>query len=159
MTEPQPSDAGPLVVVFDTNVLIPLCLPSGRSQSTRLLSRLQKAGAAVRFSTPMLDEVREKMRRKKTLRRWLQLSGEEIEQFVHDIPAILGHDPLSGKVAVTGVVKSDPKDDMIIAAAVEAKASYLVTEDRHLLELKDYQGIKIMTRKEFSQELDQLGIP
>jgi predicted nucleic acid-binding protein len=48
---------------------------------------------------------------------------------------------------------------MIIAAALESQASYIVSEDKHLLDLKSYHGIKILNRHDFSLELDRLGVP
>jgi len=47
---------------------------------------------------------------------------------------------------------------MIIAAALESKAEYIVSEDKHLLDLKEYQGIKIMNREGFETELDRLEV-
>ena len=48
------------------------------------------------------------------------------------------------------VVTNDPKDDPIIATAVAAKADYLVTGDRaHLLPLQQYEGVQILSPKEF----------
>ena len=47
---------------------------------------------------------------------------------------------------------------MIIAAALEAKAEYVISEDKHLLELDQYEGIKIMNREQFEAELDRLGV-
>lgn len=147
-----------LVVVCDANVLIPLSLPSGKSRSTRLLTRLKDAGHMVAISTEIFDEVAEKLRTKKSLRKWLAISGEDIEKFLEQLPALLG-----GWVKKLGkiprVVKADPDDDIIIATAVKAKASYIVTDDAHLLALGEYQGIKIMNRDEFLAELDQLGVP
>jgi predicted nucleic acid-binding protein len=40
-----------------------------------------------------------------------------------------------------------------------AETPYLVSEDKHLLDLKKYQGIKIMNREQFAVELDRLGMP
>ena len=53
-----------------------------------------------------------------------------------------------------GAVPDDPKDDMVIAAALEAKADYIISEDKHLLELGEYEGIKIMSREQMEKELD-----
>jgi len=47
---------------------------------------------------------------------------------------------------------------MIIAAALESKAEYIVSEDKHLLDLKEYQGIKIKNRVDFAAELDRLEV-
>ncbi len=41
-------------------------------------------------------------------------------------------------------VVSDPEDNKILESAVEAGADYLITEDRALLELSPFQGIRIV---------------
>jgi putative PIN family toxin of toxin-antitoxin system len=41
-------------------------------------------------------------------------------------------------------VVRDPDDDKIIECAVEAKAELIVAFDKHLLSLKEYNGIKII---------------
>ena len=47
------------------------------------------------------------------------------------------------------VVKDDPDDNKFIEAALEGKADYIVTQDRHLLNIKEFEGIKMVTPKEF----------
>lgn len=148
-----------LVVVFDANVLIPLSMSSGRSLSTRLLSRLRNAGHVAAISRELLDEVAEKLRTRKSLRKWVGLSDEEIEEFLTQLPMQLGRRLRKKLTRIPRVVKADPDDDIIIATAVKAKAAYIVTEDQHLLDLEEYQGIRILNRKDFAAELDQLGLP
>ena len=43
----------------------------------------------------------------------------------------------------------DPFDDYILAAALAGRAAYIVTEDKDLLVLENYRGIKILTLTEF----------
>lgn len=148
-----------LVAVFDANVVIPLSMPSGRSKSIRLLVRLKAAGHVVAISEELLDEVAEKLRTKQSLRTWLGLSDADIERFLHHLPKVLGRQVKKKLGEIPRVVAADPDDDVVIATAVKAKASYIVTEDKHLLELKEHQGIKIMTREQFAAELDRLGVP
>jgi len=142
-------------VVFDTSVLIPLILKASRS--TRLFSRLRAAGWHVAVSPQIVAETREKMETKRSVREWLKMSDEEINTFLdQDLPGKTR--ALPGVRQAHGAVKADPKDDIIIAAALESKASYIVSEDTHLLDLKEYQGIKIMNREDFGAELDRLGV-
>ena len=47
---------------------------------------------------------------------------------------------IHGNRQAHGAVPADPKDDKIVAAALEAEATYIISEDKHLLELKEYQG-------------------
>ena len=54
------------------------------------------------------------------------------------------------------VIERDPKDDMVIACAVTAQADYIVSRDRDLLDLGEYQGIRIVTPEVFIQYLRTL---
>ena len=50
---------------------------------------------------------------------------------------------------ILDAVPDDPKDNHILAAAVETSCEYIVSGDRHLLDLRELQGIKIVTPREF----------
>lgn len=43
------------------------------------------------------------------------------------------------------IIKEDPEDNIIIDCAVEGKVDYIVSKDNHLLKLKEFRGIKIVT--------------
>ena len=47
------------------------------------------------------------------------------------------------------IVNEDPDDNKIIECAVEAKVDFIVTYDNHLLKIKEFEGIKIISPKEF----------
>jgi putative PIN family toxin of toxin-antitoxin system len=143
-------------VVFDSNVLIPLILRA--SHSTRLFFRLEAAGWRIVASPQLLAEVDEKLRTKDSLRKWLQLSDADIDEFLQNgLPGIVQR--IAGTTETPGAVPADPEDDMVIAAAVEAGASFLVSEDKHLLAIADYEGIRILNRQAFAAELNRLGVP
>jgi putative PIN family toxin of toxin-antitoxin system len=143
------------VVVFYTTVLIPRVLEA--SLSTRLLDRLRLAGWHVALSPHILAEARDKMLTKPNLRKWLALSDVEITEFLdQDLPGKSRAIP--GIRTAHGAVPADPKDDMIVAAALESGASYIISEDKHLLDLGDYQGTKILNGEEFEAELDRLEV-
>jgi len=57
------------------------------------------------------------------------------------------------------VVKDDPTDDKFIETALNGNADYIVSQDRHLLDLKEFEGIKIVTPKEFLQILESDNKP
>ncbi len=46
-------------------------------------------------------------------------------------------------------VCEDVDDNKVIEAAIEAKANFIVSGDKHLLKLKEFEGISILTAKEF----------
>ena len=47
------------------------------------------------------------------------------------------------------IVKDDSDDDMFLEVAVSGKAEYIVSQDKHLLKLKEFRGIKIISPEEF----------
>ncbi len=51
------------------------------------------------------------------------------------------------KEKVRGVCR-DPHDDKFLSVAVSAKAAWIVTGDKDLLELRSYKSVKIVTPKE-----------
>jgi predicted nucleic acid-binding protein len=58
---------------------------------------------------------------------------------------------------VPNVVENDPADDHILACAVSGKADVIVSGDkRHLLPLKEYEGIPIVRPADFLRMLGGL---
>jgi uncharacterized protein len=55
--------------------------------------------------------------------------------------------------AIEPVITDDPDDDAVLACAVAAAAEVVVSGDPHLLRLKEYQGIRILTAVELLAEL------
>ena len=47
------------------------------------------------------------------------------------------------------IIKDDFDDNKFIEAAVAGEAEYIVTQDNHLLKIKEFKSIKIITPKEF----------
>jgi putative PIN family toxin of toxin-antitoxin system len=67
-------------------------------------------------------------------------------RFARDALARLAN-VVSPKIQVN--VALDPDDDRILECALEATSDVIVTRDRHLLSLKSFQGISIVTPEEF----------
>jgi len=43
---------------------------------------------------------------------------------------------------------NDPSDDAVLACALGAKADLIISGDRHLLDLKEYQGVQLVKAAE-----------
>ena len=59
-------------------------------------------------------------------------------------------------VTVAGVA-THPEDDRVLAAAASARADYLVTGDRQLRRLGGYEGVRILSPREFLDLLEREG--
>ena len=53
------------------------------------------------------------------------------------------------------VIKEDPPDNQFLACAIDGKADLIVSGDHHLLDLKTYQGIPIVTARDFLNRLSR----
>ena len=47
------------------------------------------------------------------------------------------------------IIEDDPEDNKFIECAVAGKADFIITGDKHLLNVKEFQGIKIITVDKF----------
>lgn len=76
-----------------------------------------------------------------------ELSEEEIHYllYVEVLPYAEMIDARPGPVLIAG----DPSDDMFLHCASAARARYVISGDRHLLNLKTYRRIKILSPAEF----------
>jgi uncharacterized protein len=50
---------------------------------------------------------------------------------------------------VIEIIKDDPDDDKFLEAAVEGSARYIVSQDKHILKLVQYRGMKMIHPDEF----------
>jgi predicted nucleic acid-binding protein len=53
------------------------------------------------------------------------------------------------------VVERDFKDDMVLETAYDGKVDFIVSGDDHLLSLKSFRGIKIVSVKEMLDYLEE----
>jgi predicted nucleic acid-binding protein len=51
--------------------------------------------------------------------------------------------------AVFRIIVEDPSDDKFLVLAVDGQADHIISGDKHLLGLKEFRGIKIVTAEEF----------
>jgi len=127
-----------LKVVFDTNVYISAILTSG---TPRKILNLEREGKFNLFiSEPVLLEV------ERVLRLKVKLDSFKISIILDSIRDI---SIFVSPSFTLSVVERDKSDDRILECALEAKADYIISGDSHLLSLKEYQGIKILSPAEF----------
>ena len=55
------------------------------------------------------------------------------------------------------IIQADPTDNKFIEAAIAGKADYIVSGDKHLLGIKEFQSIPIITAREFIDLLESNG--
>ena len=131
--------------VLDANVFVSaLIRPAG--VPGRLLARLIRDQAFQLVISPaILDEIKRSIAYPR-VQRYLSAPREDLALWVDSL-GIVG-DLVGGDLEVRAV-PSDPDDDKYIAAAIEGRASHIVTGDRHLLDLGTYDEIQIVSPRAF----------
>ena len=135
-------------LVLDTNVVVSALLWGGMPY--RLLQRAVE-GEAELFTSPILiAELADVLQRRPHLIAKLTEKG----MTVASITALyLNFTQIISPLTSPRVVPNDPDDDHVISCAVFAKADAIVSGDRHLLDLHEYQGIHIVTVAEIIKSL------
>lgn len=75
-----------------------------------------------------------------------KFTSEQKDTFVSLILKIATIVEITGKVKM---VKEDPDDDAMLETAVIGNVAYIVSGDPHLLALKEFASVKILTATEF----------
>lgn len=125
-----------MIVVLDTNVIVAALVAKGLCHE--VVVRALGSGTVV-TSPALLDELDGTLRAKFTLGPAAMAFLEQLRLRVHlVVPA-----PLASPVS------RDPDDDVVLATAVAANATAIVTGDLDLLVLQRYRGIEIVTPRNF----------
>ena len=137
-------------LVLDTNVYVSFLLTRGETIS-RLLDAWENEEFAVLVSPALLAEIRRVLEYPHLKTR---IKPEEAQALLDalDADALLMEGTLSIARATT-----DPKDDMVVACAVEGKADYIISGDPHLIKLGRYAETRIVSPAEFVRLLDAVA--
>jgi putative PIN family toxin of toxin-antitoxin system len=139
-----------LRVVLDTNVFVSSLL-STQGLPAQVLHAWREGRYMLVTSPPIIAEIIEVLESPRISKKYL-IGQEDIEHLVD----LLKTDTIlvPGRAAVKGSVPQDPRDEVFLACAIDAKADCIVSGDRHLLDLRTYRGIPILTVNEFAEKLE-----
>jgi putative PIN family toxin of toxin-antitoxin system len=130
--------------VFDATTLVSAFLTK-QGVSAQLLDHAVAGAFELFLSDAIIAETRDVLLHRTHLRKRFVYTDQDVEEFcfllrafartVSDLPSLQ--------------VSRDPADDHVIATAIAAGASYVVTRDKDLLTLKTYQDVQMIRPEEF----------
>jgi putative PIN family toxin of toxin-antitoxin system len=110
------------------------------SEAQKLLFKLLENNVQIYCSVKILEEY------KTVLKRDFKYENDEIsellDQVLYFVKLIATKDKLN-------VVKQDPNDNHVIECAIESESKFIITYDKDLLNLKEFEDIKIIKPGEF----------
>lgn len=140
-----------LRVILDTNVLISGLFGIKNSPSSQILNAFRNQKIILVTSPAILEEVEDVINRERII-NLTKMTTHERAEFMDKL--LERSDVTAGKQVLQ--TARDVKDDKFLSAAVEAKADYLISGDEDLLVLKEYEGVKVVTPREFLKVLSKL---
>jgi len=128
-------------IVLDTNVFISGIFFTGPPY--QILKAWRDGRVQLLVSPSILDEYR-------------RIGAELALQFRNvDLRAFLDLLTVQAEIVLAPtlqpVIRDDPSDDKFLEAAVAGNASYIISGDKHLLTLSEFQGIQILKPRDFVQ--------
>jgi hypothetical protein len=129
-----------MILVLDTNVLISaLISPTGHPAE---IVRLWEQDRFELASSPALISEFEKTLAYPKIRKLLPQVEEKGPRFLARLQSnAIMVEPEIG----LDVIEIDPTDNRVLECAVAAEAQYIISGDKHLLSLKQYRGIIILS--------------
>jgi putative PIN family toxin of toxin-antitoxin system len=135
-----------LRVVFDVNVLVSSLITKGKPR--KLWFKARRKSFALILSKEIISEFVKVMSREKFSR---YVNEEDLRVFLQALyeTALLVKTKSRFKI-----MKEDPEDDMVLRTAYDSKADYIVSGDKHLLSLREFEGIRIVSVDEMLKILE-----
>ena len=127
-------------IVLDTNIFISALGWKGGNEYN-IVKKCFKKELILICSPEILEEFKIV-----SLRPKFRFSPEEIDEF---ISALIEASEIVEPEEQLKIIVSDPADNKFLDAAVAGKAKYIISGDKHLLDLKEFKGIKIIRPADF----------
>jgi uncharacterized protein len=135
-----------ITIVAHTNVLISAILFGGNPQ--KILEKVLSNDISLILSRQILEEFEGVLCGKK-----FNYPPDVASAIAHEVELIA--QILAPKRHIV-VIQADPDDNMVLECAIAGKADYIVSGDAHLLDLKEFEAIRIVTPAEFLKALEDL---
>ena len=129
-------------VVLDSNIYISaLTLPGGRANAA--LEAAVEGRVVVLLSEPLLGEIL------RVLGRKFSVDTEELSRTALFLSELAEHIVPRRRIDVL----TDDPDNRVLECAIAGRATWIVTGDRELLNLREFEGVAIISLREFLDRL------
>ncbi len=136
-------------VVLDTSVIVSGLL-SPHGTPAKVIARWLNGDFTLLYTPAMYEELEDVLNRAWLVERLASVPNRIVDYL--EAVAVLG-ELVMGYVNVVGQVR-DPFDEMFLACARLGQADYIVSVDKDLLSLGDYEGAQIVTPAQLLAALD-----
>ena len=126
-------------VILDTNVFVSGIFWEGNFCS-QIIDKWKNKKFELVSTMDILEEFVETLKNFK-----IQMPDKMIEEWKN---LIIENSVIIKQKIKLNAIKDDPNDNKFLEAGISGNADLIISQDKHLLKLKEYQGIKIVSPEE-----------
>jgi uncharacterized protein len=126
------------IVVLDTNVYISSFFWEGNP--VKIIRSAIAGKCCIYISKDIINEI------ETVLKRDFALNADDINKLLNGIHSLA---LISEPARCVNIIKEDKSDNRILECGLACNAKFIVTGDQHLLILKSFEGIRIVSPAEF----------
>jgi len=130
-------------ITVDTNILVSATFWKGSSD--RIIQKAEKKEIELILSKEILEEYAGVLDYKE-IKDKIKNKSLEMSRTVEKVTAI---STIIAPKERFDIVKDDPDDNKILECAHAGNVKYIISNDKHLLKIKEFKGIKIISSDEF----------
>ena len=136
-----------LKIVADTNVLVSSLIRRGKPHE--LILKIDGIEIRLISSNILMDELTSVLAEERIAR---YVSSRDVGRFLRYVGKRTTLVKVRSKFKV---VNEDPRDDVFLNTAYSGKADYIISGDKHLIPLREFRGIRIVTVSEMLDILEK----
>lgn len=126
-------------VVLDTNVILSAILFGGKPR--QIFEMALRGKIQIYLSEPLIEEISAVLHRPK-----FHCAPEAIQIILSELISIAKRVEPKRRISI---IDDDPEDNRVLECASEANVRFLVTGDSHLLNIKKYGRVRVVTPDQF----------
>jgi len=135
-------------IVADTNVLVSSLVKRGRPHE--LLLRIDGIDIRLISSNALMAELISVLAEERIAK---YVAKSDVERFLRYVG---GRTTLVRIRSRFKAVRDDPKDDVVLNTAYSGEAEHIVSGDKHLIPLREFKGIRIVTVSDMLDLLEKM---
>ena len=136
-------------VVLDTNIWLSGTFWEG--EAFKLISIIQRKKIEIIVTKNILLEIVEVLNKEAKFQKFIENRKIAIGDLLRTITSL---SKLVDSKTKLSIVKEHSSDNKFVECAIDGKAEFIISYDKHLLKLKKYKNIKILNPTEFLKRLN-----
>lgn len=131
-------------IVLDTNVWLSAIFWEG--EANKIIVVCERNKVEIIITEDILSEIVGILNKEAKFQRFIENKNQNIEDLIRSILSIATL--IETKIKLD-IIKEDPKDNIILEAALDGKSDYIISYDKHILNMLEFRKIRILKPDEF----------